>query len=321
MRLVDYDEYHRFVREKGRVVVEGTEIPLKPVSVKRLSPRSDELGDISTTVWSFPKRGSWATHRGNYRGNWAPQIPRAVIMLYSEPGEVVLDQMVGSGTTCIEARLLGRNCIGVDISYDAVMLALHRLYYLEEYVRSNIDGLEGDEKRYAENVLSTWSRIYLGDARSLDDIGGDTIDLVATHPPYYNIIRYSRRRRRGDAAPGDISRIGRLPEYLDAISEVAREAYRVLKPGRHAAVLIGDTRTRKHYVPISHYVLRRLLGAGFVLREEIVKIQHRMKTTRELWGRMRKRDFLLIYHEKLYVLRKPVSEKDREIHVYSAMDT
>ncbi len=33
-----------------------------------------------TTVWSFEHRGNWATHRGNYRGNWAPQIPRNLII-------------------------------------------------------------------------------------------------------------------------------------------------------------------------------------------------------------------------------------------------
>jgi len=42
-----------------------------------------------------------------------------------------------------------------------------------------------------------------------------------------------------------------------------------------------------------------LLGRGFILREKVVKIQHKMKTTREIWKKLRNRDFLLIYHEKL----------------------
>jgi hypothetical protein len=77
-------------------------------------PVDEELTDISTTVWSFPTRGFWA-----------PQMARALIEMYTEPGDLVLDPMVGSGTTCIEARLLGRNCIGVDISYGAAILSLH----------------------------------------------------------------------------------------------------------------------------------------------------------------------------------------------------
>lgn len=26
----------------------------------------------TTTVWSFPERGTWATHNPKFRGNWAP---------------------------------------------------------------------------------------------------------------------------------------------------------------------------------------------------------------------------------------------------------
>jgi DNA modification methylase len=45
--------------------------------------------------------------------------------------------MVGSGTTCIEAVLLGRNCIAVDINYNAVILTHHRLYYLARALRES----------------------------------------------------------------------------------------------------------------------------------------------------------------------------------------
>ena len=58
---------------------------------------------MSTTVWSFPQRGKWATHSAKYRGNWAPQIPSNLILLYSQEGDTVLDPMMGSGTTMIEA--------------------------------------------------------------------------------------------------------------------------------------------------------------------------------------------------------------------------
>jgi hypothetical protein len=78
----------------------------------------------------------------------------------------------------------------------------------------------------------------------------------------------------------------------------------VLKPGGVLGILVGDTRARRHYVPTTHYVLLTLLDAGFALREEVVKIQHNMKATSEVWKRVR-RDFLLIYHEKLYILEKP----------------
>ena len=48
------------------------------------------------------------------------------------------------------------------------------------------------------------------------------------------------------------------------------------------------------------------------MKEEVVKIQHKMKTTREVWSKLRNRDFLLIYHEKFFILEKP-RQKDPDL--------
>lgn len=53
---------------------------------------ADNFEKEITTVWSFPERGNWATHVPTYRGNFAPQIPRNVILRYSKEGDTVLDQ-------------------------------------------------------------------------------------------------------------------------------------------------------------------------------------------------------------------------------------
>lgn len=310
MREVSFDEYLRFVEENNEIIIEDQVISLKPIIISRLEPRAKELTDVSTTVWSFPKRGSWATHRGDYRGNWAPQIPRALILMYTKRGDTVLDQMIGSGTTCIEARLLGRNCVGVDINYNSIMLTLHRLYYLVKYAKEakekklRQDNMDLDSEAIL-NILGSWSKIFHGDARNLDKIEDESIDLIATHPPYFNIIRYGRR----EAVEGDLSRTRRLEEYLRWMKQVAKESYRVLKPGHYCAVLIGDTRIRRHYVPLSHYVLDVFLDVGFILKEEVIKIQHKMKTTREIWRKTARRNFLLIYHEKLFIFRKPYDDE------------
>jgi DNA modification methylase len=309
MREVSIDEYLDFVSKNGSITIEDQVIPLEPIEVKRLEPLPEELTDVSTTVWSFPKRGSWATHKGDYRGNWAPQIPRALILKYTELGNTVLDPMVGSGTTCVEAMLLGRNCIAVDINYNAVILTHHRLYYLVKALR---EGRAGGILNYVSNgavsnAVNAWYKVYHGDAHNLDKIPDNSIDLVATHPPYFNIIKYGEQE-----IEGDLSRAKSLEEYLAMMKQVAEEIYRVLRPGGVLGILVGDTRVKKHYVPISHYVLLTLLDVGFVLKEEVIKVQHKMKTTREIWARLRDRDFLLIYHEKLFILEKP-SKRDEEL--------
>lgn len=286
MREVDWETYQQFLSEHREVLIEDTRIALTGrKQVDRLHPASFDLE--RTTVWSFPERGDWATHQGNYRGNWAPQIPRNLILHYTLPGEWVLDPMVGSGTTLVECRLLGRNGIGVDVNFEALMLTLDRLNF--------------ESANLYEQLPPSEIRVYHGDARRLHLIEDQSIDLVATHPPYAGIITYSKH----SSIEGDLSRLRSMNEFLDAIEQVASECYRVLKPNKHCAILIGDTRKHKHYVPIAYRVMDRFLKVGFILREDIIKVQWKMKSTRERWGTGREHDFMLIFHEHLFVFRKP----------------
>ena len=307
MRLVTLEEYLEYVRSHRSVQVEDARIEVgRPWRIRDFQPREFSLE--RTTVWSFPERGSWATHRGDYRGNWAPQIARNVILRYSRPGELVLDQMCGGGTTLVECKLLGRNAIGVDINYDAVILTLDRLNF-----RYRPLGYDCGEPEI---------RVYHGDARNLDRIEDETVDLIATHPPYANIIPYSKKRR----VEGDLSQVRSLDEYLQGMREIARESFRVLKPGRFCAILIGDTRRRRHYVPVAFRVMQQFLDVGFVLREDIIKVQWHTKVTGARWAGLAKTaeecwvekppekrywtDFYLISHEHLFIFRKPRKDED-----------
>lgn len=242
----------------------------------------------TTTVWSFPDRGKWATHNGKYRGNWAPQIPRNLIQLYSKEGDTVLDPMVGSGTTMVEAKLLNRKGIAFDIHSEVVALAKETCHFKDE------------SGKFKPEIIQ-------GDARNLKEIKDNTVDLITTHPPYLNIIRYGDKELEGD-----FSAISSLEKFCGQIELVAKECFRVLKPGKYCAILIGDTRRRRHFVPLAFNVMQRFLKAGFILKEDIIKLQHNCTTTR-YWG-AQDRDFLLIMHEHLFVFRKPLLNENLDIY-------
>jgi hypothetical protein len=307
MRLVTREEYLEYIKTHKFVRIEDEEIPIgRHYRIEKYQP--DKFSLETTTVWSFPDRGDWATHKGDYRGNWAPQIARNLILRYSKVGETVLDQMCGSGTTLVECKLLGRNAIGVDINYEAVMLTLDRL----NFSYTTLD------PEYKEPIIE----VYHGDARNLDLIEDESIDLIATHPPYANIIPYSKSKM----IEGDLSQVYSLEEYLKGMYEVAKECFRVLKPKRYCAILIGDTRRHRHYVPIAFRVMQQFLEVGFILKEDIIKVQWHTKTTEKKWtglaktadecwvekpeGKQHWIDFYLIGHEHLFVFRKPDSNEN-----------
>ena len=231
-----------------------------------------------TTHWSFPKRGDWATHDAKWRGNWSPYIPRNIILRYSQENDLILDQFAGGGTTLVEAKLLNRNIIGVDVN-DA---ALARCKDKTDFEHKGANG-----------------KVYIkkGDARNLDFIPDDSIDLICTHPPYADIIKYSEDIKE------DLSLL-KINDFLKEMKKVANESYRVLKKDKFCAVLMGDTRQKGHMIPMSFEVMQVFQDAGFKLKELIIKEQHNCKATGYWKTNSIKYNFLLIAHEYLFVFKK-----------------
>ncbi len=90
--------------------------------------------------------------------------------------------------------------------------------------------------------------------------------------------------------------------------KIADESYRVLKPNKHCSILIGDTRKHKHYIPISFRVMQQFMDAGFILKEDIIKLQHKVTTDRGRW-RAAYYPFYKIMHEHIFVFRKPDAQE------------
>jgi len=262
------------------------------ISAEDVQPKKFDME--GTTVWSFPHRGNWATHKGNFRGNWPPQMARNLVLRYTKPKELVIDQMCGSGTTLIECKLLNRNGIGVDINPNSIILTRDRLSFkLPDVVKKN------------STFTHTTQHTYIGDARNLNEIKDESIDLIATHPPYANIIPYSKKKVKGD-----LSKVHSIDEYVTEIQKVALESYRVLKPDKYCSILVGDTRRQKHYVPIAYRVMNAFLSAGFILKEDVIKRQWRCKATPFWLKKSMEYNFLLLMHEHLFIFRKPGQEEN-----------
>ncbi len=246
-----------------------------PKKITKWEPDDFELE--MNTVWSFPKRGNWATHDAKWRGNWSPYIPRNLLLRYSQERELVLDQFAGGGTTLVEARLLNRNIIGVDINPVALTRCAEKIIF---------------ERPNLGNVS-----LYHGDARKLDFIEDKSIDFVCTHPPYANIIKYS------EDIEGDLSHC-KVPQFLEQIHSVAAESYRVLKKGKFCAILMGDTRQKGHVIPMSFEVMKIFEAQGFKTKEIIIKEQHNCRATGFWKTNSIKYNFLLLAHEYLFVFKK-----------------
>lgn len=243
--------------------------------IKQWGPEEFELE--LNSVWSFPDRGKWATHDAKYRGNWSPYIARNLLLRYSNEEDLVLDQFIGGGTTLIEAKLLNRNIIGVDINENALNICKDKCDF----------NYENEGKVY----------LHKGDARNLYFISDEKIDFICTHPPYANIIQYSENIKE------DLSHL-KIPEFLKEMEKVAHESYRVLKKDKYCAILMGDTRIKGHIQPLGFEVMKLFEKSGFKLKEIIIKEQHNCRATGYWKTNSIKYNFLLIAHEYLFIFKK-----------------
>lgn len=119
------------------------------------------------------------------------------------------------------------------------------------------------------DVHPTRKDIFRVDARKLPPELTNKVDFVFIDPPYSTHIDY------GDD-PRDIGKLhaGR-EDYYDAMQQVFKELYRILKPGKHLGLYVSDSYEKgKGFYPIGFELFDRLRKAGFEPVDIISVIRH-----------------------------------------------
>lgn len=246
----------------------------------------DEI--ITDSLWILDKRDTSGAHLGWYWGNFIPQIPHQMMLRYTKKGEWVLDTFLGSGTTLIECRRLGRNGVGIELNPEVAKRAKELI----------------EKEPNKENIVS---EVVVGDSRTIDigrilsKYGVKKVQLLIMHPPYHDIIKFSKDER-------DLSNAKNIEEFLQMFGEVVDNASPYLERGRYLVLVIGDKYSKGEWIPLGFYCMQEILRRGFSLKSIIVKNFEETRGKRnqkELWRyRALVGGFYVFKHEYIMLFKK-----------------
>ncbi|MBA4251991.1 MAG: DNA methylase [Chlorobiaceae bacterium] len=139
--------------------------------------------------------------------------------------------------------------------------------------------------------------IIENDSRKIP-LDNDSVDFVFIDSPYSNNIKYSDNKK----CIGNIS--CEDPLFFKELEKVAKEIYRILKPGKSMAWLIGDQWIKKKFTPTG-FLLYQLLEKYFETLDIICVTRHNQTSNTGLWhNRARRFNFYLRGFKYLFIMQK-----------------
>ncbi|GBD11881.1 hypothetical protein HRbin23_01561 [bacterium HR23] len=265
-------------------------------------PRASSKGEdglILESLWLLGRRDASSVHSPEYWGNFVPQVPHQIMRRFTQPGEVVVDLFCGLGTTLIECRRLGRHGIGVELVPRVAQRAQELVERAENPfgVRTLVlGGLDACDPSTVQRVQE-----------EIQGLGFPSAHCLILHPPYHDIIPFSDD-------PRDLSRAPTLKAFLERFAQAVQNAVRLLAPGRHLALVIGDKYTRGEWVPLGFYCMQVCRQAGLRLKAINVKdIQGNERgkgKNTPLWeSRALRYGFYIFKHEYVMVFDRPLKRR------------
>ena len=238
-----------------------------PESAKRTGFRKPPLRVFTTTLWEYPSQhyGDRTHGTRGYEGATPSWVVWQLLRRYTRENDLVVDPMVGGGTTIDVAREMNRRVVGYDL------------------------------RPVRKDILHA-------DARDLP-LESASADFVFVDPPYSTHIDYSDDPRcigKLDAGGDDGGEA-----YYQAMTRVLAEIDRVLRPRRMMALYVSDSfRKGRPFMPIG-FELFAMMRQRFRPMDIVAVVRGNAKLKRGNWHKAAEEgNYFLRGFNYLFIMKK-----------------
>jgi DNA modification methylase len=244
-------------------------------------PYRNRLNDLDPKNWlKFQK--SWFIHnppprqKGVLRhpAKYPETLAQEFIEFFTKNGQIVLDPMVGTGSSLAAAMRTGRHCYGVELN--PIYAEIARQVVEEERQRL------GEAAREITAEVITGSASHFAEFASKRSI--PAIDYVITSPPYWDMLHargaHTQKKRRSSPDldvvysddPEDLGNLADYDQFVDRLCKIYTGLKPFLRSGAYLTIIVKNVKKGGKIYPLA-WDLARLLGNTYTLKDEKIWCQ------------------------------------------------
>lgn len=241
----------------------------------------NRLNDLNRKDWiKFQK--SWFVHNPPPRrkdvlthpAKFPETLVQEFIEFFTKREQVVLDPMVGTGSTLVAALRSHRHSYGIELNPKYASLA-RRIVHEER----NALGMFTDHLK-AEVIVGDAAKI----GEYIENYNIPPIDYVITSPPYWDMLHargaQTQKRRRSDPnldvhyseSPDDLGNIAEYDQFVEKLGLIYEGLKPYLRHGAYVTIIVKNVKKGGRMYPLAWDIAHRLKGV-YVLKDEKIWCQ------------------------------------------------
>ncbi len=244
-------------------------------------PFRNRLNDLSPKEWlKFQK--SWFIHNPPPRrkdvlrhpAKFPETLAQEFIEFFTKRGQVVLDPMVGTGSTLVACLRAGRHGIGIELN--------------PAYAGIARQVVEEERASLAPQAATLRADVITGDAMRAAEYDLPPVDYVFTSPPYWDMLRargaQTQRQRRDSPdldvyysdAPADLGNIEDYQVFLDRLVGIYARLSPLIRPGAYLTIIVKNVKKGGRIYPLA-WDLGKRLSEFYTLKDERIWCQDNIR--------------------------------------------